>query len=186
MNDDMDDDTEDGPETLSQIGVVAAICKYLGKCGIGGINHRQTNAIIEAANVVMDAINKPHQHAVPGSGLVAWLLSDDTGISSRAIARHLSRHAGMATPIPREKHWHGNDSHPRDRGDFGRCYRLLEAVPELRSHLAKMAELSPEWAGLVAVWDELESLYREELPSGNAPKLYARIKSIIDKPESVK
>ena len=36
----------------------------------------------------------------------------------------------------------------------------------------------PEWAPLVAVWDELTALYEEELPSGRCPKLYDRMQQL--------
>jgi hypothetical protein len=93
-----------------------------------------------------------------------WPGCGDTGISSEAIWRHmtgLQRSAWGMSP-------------PRDPADFGRCYRLLSApwAAEWRARIGEMAQY-PGWAGLVARWDELEALYREERPTGEAPKLYA-------------
>lgn len=98
-----------------------------------------------------------------------WALGDDTGSSSKAIARHMlggddsGRHA----------------SYPSDGNDLGRCIRLLDAFPEWRARMPEMAEKSPAWAGLVAAWDELEAMYRR-----NDTGLYQRMKDILDGPEA--
>jgi hypothetical protein len=65
---------------------------------------------------------------------------------------------------------------PSDSSDFGRCYRLLELFPEWRPMIKKMSRKGRVWKNLVDNWDELERLYIKELPSGNAPKLYAKMK----------
>ena len=63
---------------------------------------------------------------------------------------------------------------PHDPDDFGRCHRLLQAFPEWRSRLDEM-RAHPGWGPLVDAWSELEALYAEEIQSGKAPKLYARM-----------
>lgn len=79
---------------------------------------------------------------------------------------------------PQER-WGGN--HPHDPSDFGRCHRLLEVMPSWRPLLAeKVSPLSCEWARLIEAWDELTALYLEELPSGNAPRTYHRMKEVIE------
>jgi hypothetical protein len=158
----------------NQIDLIKAITVHLDRRGFKQANARQFNAIIEAANVIVDAFASPHTPARPGSGLEAWLRSDDTGISSLTMAWKLGPLVGRAVNSPR----HGPD-HPSDPSDFGRCVGLLEAAPEMRSHLPAMAEVSPVWARLVASWDELEGLYRAELPSGEAPKLFRRMQELI-------
>lgn len=96
--------------------------------------------------------------------LIKWLLSGDTGVSSEAIAAHMT----------------GNDvarrwgDHPRDNGDFGRCYRLLKTVPEFRSRIGEMAGRSEQLAVLVAHWDELERLYETD-----ADICYKRMKEFL-------
>lgn len=50
-------------------------------------------------------------------------------------------------------------SHPYDPDDFGRCYKLLQAVPEWKSQLHKLKQLSPAWNNLVDNWDELTRMY---------------------------
>jgi hypothetical protein len=97
-----------------------------------------------------------------------WWNGPDTGRSSKAIWRQLRE--GIA---PTEK-----NTVPRDPDDFGRCHRLLEAIPGWRDRIGEMRSNS-EWAGLAEAWDELEKLYEEELPSGSCPKLYARMTEIL-------
>lgn len=87
--------------------------------------------------------------------IAAWSLSGDTGISSETIAC-------IAMGITSEqRRWHFDT--PGDADDFGRCYRLLKAVPELRDALPLVAEKFPKYGPLVAVWDELTALYEKDL-----------------------
>ena len=97
-----------------------------------------------------------------------WLLSNDTGISSETIC----------TVMLGEEHSHPD--YPHDPSDFGRCYRLLSHFPEWKDRLQEVADRYPIWGPLVSEWDELTELYLEELPSNRAPKLYARMKELID------
>lgn len=103
--------------------------------------------------------------------ILEWLANGETGNSSQTIAFTV---LGI-------KFNHAN--HPYDPADFRRCMELLDAVPELRErkHMKKVAALSDEWKGLVARWDEIEALLREELAekTGRGPRTYEVIKSII-------
>lgn len=97
-----------------------------------------------------------------------WATSDDTGNSSLTIFDVLGHPPGRDfTP-----------SVPWDPDDFGRCYRLLEVVPEWRERLGKVAQTWPAWAPLVEHWAEMEALYREESPRGRCPKLYALMQKL--------
>ncbi|MBL8499575.1 MAG: hypothetical protein JNL77_03160 [Nitrosomonas sp.] len=80
--------------------------------------------------------------------IIQWLLSDDTGVSSVAIVSKMTGHKPL---------W-GNGV-PYDQDDFGRCHRLLEAIPEFMVRIEEMAECSPQWAVLVKHWHELTQLY---------------------------
>lgn len=99
-----------------------------------------------------------------------WIVGSDTGTSSMTIWAVMMG----ATP------WHASE--PSDPDDFGRCYRLLALMPEWRPRLSKVAARYPLWSALVAHWDELTALYEEEIPNhrGKAPKLYARMRELID------
>jgi hypothetical protein len=70
-------------------------------------------------------------------------------------------------------------AHPHDPADFGRCLGLLIAVPEFRPRLAEMSNCSSQWSAIVAAWNELETLYNEEFPTGRAPRCYAKMKELL-------
>lgn len=76
-----------------------------------------------------------------------WITGGYTGLSSEVLWSFL---VGV---VPR------HCAHPRDVDDFGRCVCLLLRVPGWRERIHSVAVLSPEWATLVAIWDELERLY---------------------------
>ncbi len=99
-----------------------------------------------------------------------WPISDDTGMSSKAIYRHMR--GGVTGDFP----------YPLDPDDFGRCYRLLLLAPEWRLRISEMAQHGKGWAALSSAWDELTALYEEESPRGTAPKLYARMKELLAAP----
>ena len=67
---------------------------------------------------------------------------------------------------------------PGDPDDFGRCHRLLVLIPEWRERLREVAAAYPRWRGLVENWDELTSLYLEELPTRHAPRCYKRMQEL--------
>lgn len=111
--------------------------------------------------------------------LDAWPDSDDTGMSSKAIYRHMRNGPAFAADFRS-----GGVPHPLDPSDFGRCYRLLNLAPDWRARITEMAQHGPEWAALSGAWDELTALYEEELPHGTAPRLYARMKALLDQQPS--
>ncbi len=137
------------------------------------VNPRHFNACVAAANSIVAAYATDDKPATPAMGLQAWLRSDDTGTSSLTMAAVLFNAGKYASS---QRDW----CHPWDPADFGRCHRFLEAVPEARARLPKMAEVSHEWKALVEHWDELTALYHEELPQKKAPKLYARMQALIE------
>ena len=98
--------------------------------------------------------------------LVAWFASDDTGMSSEAIARHM-------TGMPLRYEWCA----PSDPADLGRCLRLLELFPEWKPRITQMAQHGGEWASLVPHWDELAQMMADEVgidwsKGKRAPKTY--------------
>lgn len=75
-------------------------------------------------------------------GAREWLESGERGVSSETMFE-------VFTGIPLEQ----DRDHPQDLDDFRRCRLLLEQVPAFVEKLPLMAELSPQWAGLVSRWD---------------------------------
>lgn len=115
-----------------------------------------------------------------GSGLtsnqVEWLANGSRGLSSNTLFT-------MTTGVNAED----DDGHryPRDPSDFGRCRRLIEQCPELRSCLPRVGAAGPEWAAIAERWDELCSVMDEETPEwrdgkGRATKTYALMNEIIE------
>ncbi len=81
-----------------------------------------------------------------------WILSDDTGISSKTIWS-VMMHAQVS-----------RSDTPSAPSDFGRCYRLLQKFPEWRDRMDEVSNLYPEWGPMVDRWDEMTEIYEDEMP----------------------
>lgn len=111
-----------------------------------------------------------------------WLASGERGISSNTMFTRLTG----VNAIRRDSR-----GYPHDPDDLRRCRLLLEQVPELRDRVSEMAEESPEWARLVARWDEVCALMDEETPKwrdreGTASRTYDRMKELLRPPAQPK
>lgn len=134
-------------QQLNQLSLVSAIFQEVNRQGVQMLCPRHQNAVIAAADAVIAALAVAPTMAEHNMGLEAWLASDDVGASSCFMASVLGQFSTNA-----------NYAHPYDLDDFGRCSRLLDAVPELRSRLDLLAEQSPEWSRLVDCWDRIEAI----------------------------
>lgn len=101
--------------------------------------------------------------------LVQWLFAGDTGVSSKTMA-------AIALGVTKGDSF-GNDA-PHDPPDFGRCYRLVLAVPEIIDVFPEIGQRVPTFAGILEHWDELCALYERDLPKGSSEELYERIKQL--------
>lgn len=90
-------------------------------------------------------------------GLAKWGVSDDTGASSKSIARAA---LGLKPPP--------HPDYPYDIADLGRCLRLLNAVPEARFGLTELGKVSRVWKALDERWDEIVRTANEEGPIATA------------------
>lgn len=175
--------------TVDQINLIAAISRELTRQGFKKATVTQLNAVIQAANLVCDAIANPDRPSQAGSGLEAWLLSGDTGLSSLTMAFHLSKALGWdVTPVNIKL---GTWTHgctpgytPSDPSDLRRCIGLLEAVPDFKPVLPTISGVSPEWAALVAAWDELKQLLEADRLNSKKSKLenykcYPRMQEVL-------
>lgn len=95
-----------------------------------------------------------------------WLRSHDTGVSSETM---------VAIALGAEK---GRFDAPYDPSDFGRCYRLVQKIPEIRDAFDRIGELVPAFAGILREWDDLCRIYERDLKSGGSQELYDRIKEL--------
>lgn len=96
-----------------------------------------------------------------------WCLGDNTGRSSKAVARQM-------LGLPQ----HGTFCHPLDGSDLGRCIELLDAVQEWRERILEMGAVSPMWKVLAEHWAELEAMHR-----AGDPGLYERMKELTTRHE---
>lgn len=92
-----------------------------------------------------------------------WLRSDDTGVSSETMA---------AIALGADS---GEFDAPYDPSDFGRCYRLVKAIPEIRGCFPRISELVPQFAGILAEWDSLAKIYVRDLSRHGSYGLYEKI-----------
>jgi hypothetical protein len=104
-----------------------------------------------------------------------WLENGEVGVSSRTILAAITGRTIRYT------------NHPMDPGDFRRCHLLLQAFPELRLQLHKVAEQYPVWAELVKRWNEVEAMLKSEVGDiaewrkGSARKTYYLMQELIAK-----
>jgi hypothetical protein len=104
-----------------------------------------------------------------------WFGKGEVGESSKCMALALTGHP-FKTAFP---------VYPCDPDDFNRCYKLLKAVPELRSRLTWMKDVNGYWKALVAHWDEVEESLIGEIgengaKSHKAPLTYNLMRSIYE------
>lgn len=103
--------------------------------------------------------------------VLEWIASEDTGMSSEAIAYHM---LGM----------YSEGSHPHDPSDLGRCLRLLELFPAWKPRIREMATYSRNWAALSARWEELAVIMDDEVgidwsKGHNAPRTYEAMQAAM-------
>jgi hypothetical protein len=134
--------------SISQPALIGAIVAELERQGVEMPAARHFNAVIAAANAIIDELNQPFRPARPNSGLQAWLSSDDAGLSSKYMASVLNGSVILGG-------YRVGYAHPHDIADFSRCVKLLQAVPQFEPRLPEMRKCSPQWSRLVAAWPEI-------------------------------
>ncbi len=79
-----------------------------------------------------------------------WLYGIDTGLSSICIFNYMKGYANADIHVP------------HDSDDFGRCYRLLDIIPDWRTRMPEMGRHYSQWKPFTDCWSELESYYRNK------------------------
>lgn len=82
--------------------------------------------------------------------VIEWMGGDDTGLSSKAIAMHMT---GAKS----------NGSYPHDPADLGRCLRLLEKFPEWKPRIKEMAKYGGVWKRYSDRWEEMREAMESEV-----------------------
>lgn len=109
-------------------------------------------------------------------GVLRWFANGEIGTSSACMALVAST-GEMPDDLWRR-------DHPRDPDDLNRCIRLVACVPEVRQQFSRLAEVSPEWAAVIAHWDELVELFHGEAGPNwsnarRAPRTYDRMQELF-------
>jgi len=134
------------PTRLSQFKLIQALADCIQEQGITEACSRHYNSLIQASLLIINEFAVPYEPATPGMGLKKWLACDDVGQSSRWLASFLS--GQFQSPY----------AHPHDPDDLNRCYKMIEAVPELKfvldGYLA-FPEKAPskEWQVVFKYWE---------------------------------
>ena len=109
--------------------------------------------------------------------VITWLIAGERGLSSNAIVQHLTGYPAVSGRWPGDR-----TAHPLDPADLLRCMLLLDACPELhQAFVEHMGSLSPVWARLVPIWDDLcEQLGYEMAVGDGAPATYDAMQAAIE------
>lgn len=106
-----------------------------------------------------------------------WLSGLHVGISSRTMFAALADSTALMAESGRGQF---TPDTPYDAADFGRCFGLLEMMPEWRSKLSRVSDKHPEWRLLIDNWSELETLYKEgQVFPERLSDLSKRIKALL-------
>ncbi len=71
---------------------------------------------------------------------------------------------------------------PRDPSDFGRCYRLLQLIPEWNERLIEVSQAYPNWMPLIRDWPILTDMYEVAIENGRlkATSMYLEMKKLLE------
>lgn len=181
----MPDVTPDSSRTQAREEVIGLILAALdAPCGTQGGNPGRRVRVQNGVDAILDDfprlagllgyVKADESPYLPSHLFADWYATGERGSSSEAIAYRLTSGSVIG-------------SHPWDPSDFRRCEKLLRAVPIARTRLDLVATMSPIWGRLVGAWDELVALGEEEVPgvfsgraTGSAPRMYARMKELIE------
>jgi hypothetical protein len=141
--------------SFDQIPLITAITNELSRQHPGLPADHRMNAVIKAANDIIAEYKRQPIMASPNMGLFAWLDSDDTGSSSVYMAYVLCEVCGIGWPINEPPKY----AYPRDADDLGRCFRLIDTVPEYGGFIPEMADRGAHWMAVTSNWADWLKMY---------------------------
>ena len=102
-----------------------------------------------------------------------WILKPGfnyVGLSSKAI-----------WGVMMDQKWPCGSNRPHDPDDFGRCYRLLELIPEWKERLIEVSQAYPNWMPMIRDWAILTAMYEVAIDNNRptAPSLYHYMRELI-------
>lgn len=65
---------------------------------------------------------------------------------------------------------------PQDTDDFNRCYKLVTAIPWIKTKFYKLANTGKQWAKIVDNWDQLCQMLQKQIQTGEDSGLYDLLK----------
>lgn len=107
-----------------------------------------------------------------------WYENGERGVSAETLLANFITVQGNLAAMKIKKRPRSEWGHPHDPSDFGRCHKLLEALPELREHLDQMKDVSRVWSNLVDNWDKLTAMLQEQLTTGKRNGMYEFMKEL--------
>ncbi len=153
-----------------QRGLMAECVKLAVKYGSARTANRPEEVAMKYFNIV--TYQQPDDTPNLSMEFIQWLANGERGGSSNQIASVLS---GVDC-CPG-----GFDGHPYDIDGFRRCEELLKAVPELKTRLHEMSNVSTVWKSFVDNWDDIS-----EMRKNKDPRTYDKIRRVIDAPQKAK
>ncbi len=89
--------------------------------------------------------------------ILEWSINGNVGVSSQAMAAAV---LGIQTNSS-----FGN-AIPSDPSDFNRCLLLIQAAPDIKKYMYRVACISSSWAKIVNHWVIIEESFRFQLEQG--------------------
>jgi hypothetical protein len=113
-------------------------------------------------------------------GAAEWMAVGHHGLSSATLFFHAT---GVRPGYLRDRNTPVD--HPHDPSDLNRCLLLIDMAPEIGTKLPVMRDVSPQWAVLVAHWDDLVTTFNDEAgpdwsKAKSAPRTYAMMRGLLD------
>lgn len=105
--------------------------------------------------------------------VLEWQSKGGVGVSSATMA---SIALGM-----KKSFYHSHFGAPSDPADLMRCMKLVDEIPEIRSHFKVIGDRVPAFKPILDHWDELIATLKAEIsrPDRRAPKTYVRMKELL-------
>lgn len=110
---------------------------------------------------------------------IEWLFMGEVGISSKTMC------AAILDQVPAGVRKGFYFDVPHDPDDFDRCYMFAIKCSLTADQLKLVKERIPWYAPIIDNWEELVTLYGQEMTSGRCPRLYKRLRELEEQSMSL-
>jgi len=119
------------------------------------VSRQRHDDCIEARNLGLDSVSM-------------WLRDGERGMSSNAMCKRMFGVPSSA-----------GVNHPHDPDDLNRCLKFLDET-NAHDRIGMMRDVSPGWAALIDAWDQIVSVFREEMKAEkSAPRTYDMMNKVL-------